>query len=94
MGYDMADERIRDAFLKRTKGLAIRMRSMKKRRFRIRTRPMSTWKRRTDKAFGTGESIGGGKIRITRIDGVELDFTGEYATLIVEHLDKPGSSPI
>lgn len=37
-----------------------------------------------------GESIGGGKVRITRIDQVEVDFTGEYSTLIVIQQDKPG----
>lgn len=25
-----------------------------------------------------GESLGGGKVRIVRINGVEVDFTGEY----------------
>ena len=37
-----------------------------------------------------GESLGGGKVRITRIDQVEVDFSGEYSTLIVIHSDKPG----
>ena len=30
-----------------------------------------------------GESVGGGRVRITRIDQVDVDFTGEYSTLIV-----------
>ena len=37
-----------------------------------------------------GESLGGGKVRISRINGVEVDFTGEYATVIVVQQDKPG----
>ena len=37
-----------------------------------------------------GESIGGGKIRITRINGIEVDFSGEYNTLIVVHKDRIG----
>ena len=37
-----------------------------------------------------GESVGGGKIRIARINEVEVDFTGEYSTLIVVQQDKPG----
>lgn len=37
-----------------------------------------------------GESLGGGKVRITRIDGVEVDFSGEYSTLITMHRDRPG----
>lgn len=37
-----------------------------------------------------GESVGGGKVRIVRINDVEVDFTGEYSTLIVIHKDRPG----
>ncbi len=37
-----------------------------------------------------GESIGGGKMKIVRIDGIDVEFTGEYSTLIVRQLDKPG----
>ena len=37
-----------------------------------------------------GESVGGGKVRITRINGVEVDFSGEYSAVIVIHLDRPG----
>lgn len=37
-----------------------------------------------------GESLGGGKVRITRINQVKVDFTGEYSAVIVTHQDKPG----
>ena len=37
-----------------------------------------------------GESLGGGKVRISRINGVDVDFSGEYSTLIVVQKDKPG----
>lgn len=37
-----------------------------------------------------GESLGGGKVRIVRINGVKVDFTGEYSAAIVIHQDKPG----
>ena len=37
-----------------------------------------------------GESRGGGKVRISRINGVDVDFSGEYSTLIVVQKDKPG----
>lgn len=37
-----------------------------------------------------GESIGGGKIKIVRLNGIDVEFTGEYSTLIVKQLDKPG----
>lgn len=37
-----------------------------------------------------GESIGGGKMKIVRIDQIDVEFTGEYSTLIVRQIDKPG----
>lgn len=37
-----------------------------------------------------GESVGGGNIRITQINGLEVEFSGEYPTLIFQHDDKPG----
>lgn len=37
-----------------------------------------------------GESIGGGKMKIVRLNGIDVEFTGEYSTLIVKQLDKPG----
>ena len=37
-----------------------------------------------------GESLGGGKVRIVKINGVQVDFTGEYNALIVVQKDKPG----
>ena len=37
-----------------------------------------------------GESTGGGKVRIVRINQVQVDFTGEYNAVIIIQQDKPG----
>lgn len=37
-----------------------------------------------------GKSIGGAAAVITEIDGIEVEFTGVYNTLIVNQIDKPG----
>lgn len=37
-----------------------------------------------------GVSVGGGKIKITGINGIQVEFTGEYSTLIVKQNDRPG----
>lgn len=37
-----------------------------------------------------GISTGGGKMKIVRLDGVEVAFTGDYPTLIIFHRDVPG----
>ena len=37
-----------------------------------------------------GESLGGGKARICRINGVDVDFTGQYHAILVIQNDRPG----
>lgn len=37
-----------------------------------------------------GSSIGGGNIEIFEVEGQKLRFTGEYPTLIINHVDVPG----
>jgi L-serine dehydratase len=37
-----------------------------------------------------GESLGGSRINIAKIDGIATNFSGEYPTLIVHNLDQPG----
>ena len=38
-----------------------------------------------------GKSIGGGNAVITRLNGVDVELTGNYCTLVVEHVDKKGT---
>jgi len=37
-----------------------------------------------------GSSIGGGNIKVIEINGLKLEFTGQYPTIITRHLDHPG----
>ena len=37
-----------------------------------------------------GESLGGARVRICRVNDVPLTLTGDYPTLFVAHLDRPG----
>ena len=37
-----------------------------------------------------GESLGGGRVRLSALNGVEVEITGDYPTLFVGHLDRPG----
>ncbi len=39
-----------------------------------------------------GESLGGGKVKIVRINQVQVDFTGEYNAVIIIQKDRPGVS--
>lgn len=38
-----------------------------------------------------GESLGGGKVRLSRLNDVAVDISGEYDTLFVSHRDEPGA---
>lgn len=38
----------------------------------------------------TASSLGGGRIQVTRLDGIRTAFSGESPTLIVQHQDQPG----
>lgn len=38
-----------------------------------------------------GASVGGGNIVIKQIEGLEVDFNGQYDTLVIQHRDTPGS---
>jgi len=40
--------------------------------------------------FVRGVSVGGGKMKIVRINNIDVDFTGEYSTLIVKQKDTAG----
>lgn len=37
-----------------------------------------------------GSSIGGGSIKVSEINGLKLEFTGQYPALITRHIDHPG----
>ena len=38
-----------------------------------------------------GESVGGGRVRIRRLNDIEVDFNGEYSTMIIGHQDVTGT---
>lgn len=40
--------------------------------------------------YVTGSSVGGGAVVITKINDFDVDFTGEYDTIITKHIDKRG----
>ena len=92
MGFATDDTRIRDSFrIADERGLRYR--------FTVNETETEIYPNTVDiimkNAEGTtmsirGESLGGGKVRITRINGVEVDFTGEYSAVIVVQRDKPG----
>ena len=43
-----------------------------------------------DEGSVQGASVGGGNILVTRVNGMDVSFTGESNTILVMHRDKPG----
>ncbi len=92
LGFSADDERIRDSFaLAKQQGLEFRFVPDET---ETDVHP-NTVEIRMENAAGRvmtvrGESLGGGKVRIVGINGVKVDFTGEYNALIVVQRDKPG----
>ena len=93
IGLDTDDERIRDAFaLAGERGLAYE--------FKIAGDDPSIHPNTVDihlesadggAADVRGESLGGGKMRISAINGVQVEISGLYTTLFVAHRDAPGA---
>ncbi|NCC42747.1 MAG: L-serine ammonia-lyase, iron-sulfur-dependent, subunit beta [Clostridia bacterium] len=92
MGFDTDDLRIRDSFrIAQEKGLSY---TFIKNTSDDEVHPNTVDIEMTG-SDGTvmsvrGVSIGGGKIKIVQLNGVAVEFTGEYSTLIVIQNDKPG----
>ena len=90
MGFSADDTRIRDSFdIAAKRGLAY---SFTPNETETDIHP-NTVDIRMENAEGQvmtvrGESLGGGKVRIVRINGVKVDFSGEYNALIVVQQDK------
>ena len=92
MGFSTDDTRIRDSFqIAQSRGLAFSFQT-DERETEIHPNTVDICMTGTDHRVMTvrGESLGGGKVRIVRINQVAVDFTGEYSAVIVIHQDKPG----
>ena len=92
LGLDTDDGRIRDSFsLAAEQGLAFS--------FRTSDEGTGLHPNTVDIAMGLadggsltvrGESVGGGRVRLSAVGGVAVDVAGEYPTLFVHHGDRPG----
>lgn len=91
LGIMPDDERIRHAFrLAEEKGLLYSFKEIDLGEVHPNTVLMVLQTMSGEKWEIAGSSIGGGKIRIIRINELEVDFAGEYTTLITYHHDRPG----
>ncbi len=92
LGFETDDPRIRDAFvIAEERGIAYEFVADEK---TVTAHPNTADILLEDPEGYTllvrGESIGGGKMQIVRINQIEVAFTGEYSTLICAQRDVPG----
>jgi L-serine dehydratase len=92
MGFQVDDPRIRDSLniakekgIKLTYGAVDLGEDMHPNAARIRLISVTGKKLEV-----VGASLGGGRILICQIDGLEANFSGDYPTLIVHNIDQPG----
>ncbi|MEI3169887.1 MAG: L-serine ammonia-lyase, iron-sulfur-dependent subunit beta [Lachnospiraceae bacterium] len=92
MGFSTDDMRIRNSFeIAQETGLAYTFTPNEaEREIHPNTVDISMTNKNGQTMTIRGESLGGGKVRIVRINGVKVDFTGEYSAIIVVQQDKPG----
>lgn len=92
LGMDTEDERIKDAFTYAKKeGLNYIFEPNKvKNTEHPNTVEVIVTDEQGDFTTVVGISIGGGNIRIDQINGVDVEFTGEYCTMIIKQHDMPG----
>ena len=92
LGLDTDDERIRDAFeLAKESGLDYEFTvAGDDGSIHPNTVDISMQNESGETAQVRGESLGGGKMRISRINGVGVDISGLFCTLFIAHRDVPG----
>lgn len=92
LGFATDDMRIRESFeIARERGLEFSFTANEKEtEVHPNTVDIAMENEAGQKMVVRGESLGGGKVRIVRINQVRVEFTGEYSAVIVIHQDKPG----
>ncbi|BCJ94738.1 L-serine dehydratase, iron-sulfur-dependent subunit beta [Anaerocolumna cellulosilytica] len=92
LGFDTEDERIKESFtFAKEAGL--------KYQFKLDTNKVDVHPNTVDIQITveggetttiTGVSIGGGRAVLKKINGVEIDLSGDYYTVVIRHRDLPG----
>lgn len=91
LGMEPWDERLRDSLeIAKEKGIEIEFREADLGDVHPNTVKFLMTKSDGSIAEVRGSSIGGGNIVINEVDNEEIEFTGEYPTIIIKHQDVPG----
>ena len=92
LGLAPDHERIRFApALARQAGLAVQLREIELDGAHPNTALLTLWGAAAGPVSVQAASVGGGSILVSRVNGMEVQFSGQYTTLIVLHKDAPGT---
>ena len=91
LGMHPDDLRIPHSFeLAKEQGLDFEFRVVNLRDAHPNTAVLKVWDRDGKELTVQAVSTGGGRIRVDKINGVDVNFTGAYNTLVVRHIDVQG----
>ncbi len=91
LGMEPDDERIKDAYrIAREQGVPVSVAYSDEPPKHPNTARIEITGSNGQKTEVVGESVGGGNILITEINGLDVELSGEYPTLVIRHTDKPG----
>ncbi len=91
LGMEPHDERLRDSItIVQNEGITVKFMEVDLGYVHPNSVKILFEKMDNTKVEVTGSSIGGGNIVITDIDGYQVEFTGEYTTLFIRHMDQKG----
>lgn len=91
LGMSPDDERIKDSMeLAHKAGMKFKFRKSNFKDVHPNTALVTAVDQRGQKSIVQGASIGGGRIVVNRVNGINVEFGGEYYTLVIPHKDAPG----
>lgn len=91
LGMDPDDARIRDAYqVARDMGVMVNVEFSEESMPHPNTARIEIIGDSGTKTEVVAQSVGGGNILVTEINGLDVELTGDYPTLIVQHKDEPG----
>ena len=91
LGMHPDDLRIPHSFeIAKEQGLEFSFRTVNLRDAHPNTAVLKVWDKSGKELTVQAVSTGGGRIRVDKINGVDVNFTGAYNTLVVRHIDVHG----
>lgn len=92
LGMRASDINIPDSFaIAEKRGLSFKFETVSLKDAHPNTAIISAEGENNRKIVIQASSVGGGRIMVNKIDGIDVNFTGEINTLIVHNIDRPGN---